>query len=234
MIVENAADAAMDAAVGDEEIFLGPFAEARIISRVVGRAGGAQPRVEIGRVLLIGNRRVQIGAAAEPALRRGQEARVHVDRGHVRVGHVRDQADAGGEEARILFGAVDGGGEFGLKRPPTVETLTPTFSNTLPFIMPRTPPPPRRTVRVLAFPGGGGEARVAARLALDRLELGADPVAQRFEPVARGLLLVVELDHGQPFVCRSASASAMPAATAIFKDRVAAACGMRTRSTARP
>ena len=29
-----------------------------------------------------------------------------------------------------------------LKRPPTVETLTPTFSNTLPFICPRTPPPP--------------------------------------------------------------------------------------------
>ena len=29
-----------------------------------------------------------------------------------------------------------------VKRPPTVETLTPTFSNTSPFISPRTPPPP--------------------------------------------------------------------------------------------
>ena len=29
-----------------------------------------------------------------------------------------------------------------LNRPPTVETLTPTFSNTWPFITPRTPPPP--------------------------------------------------------------------------------------------
>jgi hypothetical protein len=29
----------------------------------------------------------------------------------------------------------------GLNAPPTVETLTPTFSNTLPFITPRTPPP---------------------------------------------------------------------------------------------
>ena len=29
-----------------------------------------------------------------------------------------------------------------LKRPATVETLTPTFSNTSPFISPRTPPPP--------------------------------------------------------------------------------------------
>ncbi len=30
----------------------------------------------------------------------------------------------------------------GLNAPPTVETLTPTFSNTLPVIWPRTPPPP--------------------------------------------------------------------------------------------
>ena len=30
----------------------------------------------------------------------------------------------------------------GLNRPPTVETLTPTFSNSLPVIWPRTPPPP--------------------------------------------------------------------------------------------
>ena len=30
----------------------------------------------------------------------------------------------------------------GLNRPPTVETLTPTFSKTLPVIWPRTPPPP--------------------------------------------------------------------------------------------
>ena len=82
----------------------------------------------------------------------------------------------------------------GLNRPPTVETLTPTFSNTSPFITPRTPPPPGRAVGIVAVPGHIVEARVAARLALDRLELGADPVAQRFEPVARRLLLVVELD----------------------------------------
>ena len=29
-----------------------------------------------------------------------------------------------------------------VKVPPTVDTLTPTFSNTWPFITPRTPPPP--------------------------------------------------------------------------------------------
>src|SRR3546814_3947436 len=41
----------------------------------------------------------------------------------------------------------------------------------------------------LAVPRHIGKARVAARLGLDRLEFGADPVAQRFEPVARRLLL---------------------------------------------
>ena len=112
MVVEDAADAAMDAAMGDEEIILRPFREARVIGLVVGGAGGAQPGVELGRVLLIGDGRVEIGAAAEPAPGGGEEAGVHVDRRHVRIGHVRDQADAGGEEARILLGAVDGGGEF--------------------------------------------------------------------------------------------------------------------------
>ena len=43
----------------------------------------------------------------------------------------------------------------------------------------------------LAVPRGVGEFRVAARLALDRLELGADQVAQLLEPGARGGLLFV-------------------------------------------
>ena len=47
-----------------------------------------------------------------------------------------------------------------------------------------------------ALPRGKLERRVAAGLALDVLERGANPVAERFEPVARGLLLVVELKHG--------------------------------------
>src|SRR3954466_2334914 len=46
MVVEYAADAALDLPVGNEEIFLRPFAEAGIISGVVGSAGGAQPGVE--------------------------------------------------------------------------------------------------------------------------------------------------------------------------------------------
>jgi hypothetical protein len=57
MVVEDAAGAAGDAAMGNEEIFLRPFAEAGIVSRVVRGAGGAQAGVEFGDVLLIGDRR---------------------------------------------------------------------------------------------------------------------------------------------------------------------------------
>ena len=76
-----------------------------------------------------------------------------------------------------------------LKRPPTVETLTPTFSNTLPPIWPRTPASAGRAVVVGAVPGGESESGVAAGLALDRLERRADAVAEairtsRGRPVA--------------------------------------------------
>ena len=41
----------------------------------------------------------------------------------------------------------------GANSPETVETLTPTFSNTLPFITPRTPPPPSLASVVSRFHG---------------------------------------------------------------------------------
>ena len=45
------------------------------------------------------------------------------------------------------------------------------------------------------FPGNELEGGVAARLALNRFECCADPVAERFEPGAGGLLLIVERLH---------------------------------------
>ena len=89
----------------------------------------------------------------------------------------------------------------------------------------------RRAVGIGPVPGHELEARVAARLALDRLERGADPVAQRFEPVARRLLLA--RPARSLAIVPSASAprrGRCPPATAIFKERVPGACGMRTRS----
>ena len=106
-VEENSADAARDIAVGQPEIFLGPFREARIESRIVRGAGRAKAGVERLGVFLVGDRRVEIGAAAEPAPRGGQEAAVHVHRRDMRIGHVRDQADSGREEARVYLGAGD-------------------------------------------------------------------------------------------------------------------------------
>src|SRR3546814_14712439 len=81
MIVEDAADAAMHLAVGDVEILVRPLPEAWIMIGIVRVARGLHRGVEIGGILRIGDRRVEIGAAAEPALRAGEEARVHVGRG---------------------------------------------------------------------------------------------------------------------------------------------------------
>jgi hypothetical protein len=109
-------------------------------------AGRLEARVEIGGIVLIGDRRVEIAAAAKPRLAGGEEAGVHVHGGHMRIGHMRDKADAGGGEfgfsgsAPLIVRA-----NSGLNVPWTVETLTPTFSNTLPFIRPCTPPPPFST-----------------------------------------------------------------------------------------
>src|SRR5205814_3702033 len=67
MVVEDAADTARHAAMGEPEIFVRPFREAGIESRVVGGAGGAQAGVEGLAVVVIGDGGVEVGAAAEPA-----------------------------------------------------------------------------------------------------------------------------------------------------------------------
>ena len=75
----------------------------------------------------------------------------------------------------------------GLNSPHTVETLTPTFSNTRPRITLITPPPPPgRGHAVRHEAAGGGRLRTGQRV-LDRLERGAEPVAQALEPCLRGL-----------------------------------------------
>ncbi len=57
--------------------------------------------------------RRQVGAAAEPGLRRHDEAGVHVDGRDVRVPRMGDERDAGGPEARILVRAGDLAAELG-------------------------------------------------------------------------------------------------------------------------
>src|SRR5689334_8972035 len=112
MVIENAPDAARNAAMGQPKILAGPLGKARIESQVMRGAGRAQPRVERLGVCGVRNCRVEVRAAPEPALRRRQEARIHMDRGNVWVGHMRDQTDARGKEGRILLGTGNRLGEL--------------------------------------------------------------------------------------------------------------------------
>ena len=143
IVVEDAADAARDAAVGKPEIFLGPLREARIEGRVVRRAGGAEAGVEAPRCprrsgiaglrsapppnqrLVVVRKRVFIWTAGTCGLAMCATRLIPVAK------------KLGSSAAPGMLAA-----NSGLNRPPTVETLTPTFSNTLPAICPRTPPPP--------------------------------------------------------------------------------------------
>ena len=79
----------------------------------------------------------------------------------------------------------------GENSPETVETLTPTFSNTRPCIRLITPPPPSEPSVGGTAPGAAGEAagfavreRAGCLFVLDGLERRADAVAQAFEPGA--------------------------------------------------
>src|SRR3546814_8328983 len=103
----------------------------------------------------------------------------------MRVGHVRDEADSGGEEAGILLGAVDGPGEIGIEAPADRRDVDADFFEDLALHQAAHPAAARRAVLVLPLPFGKGEARLASRVPFDRFELGADAVAQRLEPLAR-------------------------------------------------
>ena len=149
----------------------------------------------IGGVLGARQRRVQVRAAAEPLLRRAQEPRVHMDGGHVRIGHVRDQADAGGEEARIVGGAVDRLGEIAFEASAHGRDVDADLLEDAALHHAAHPATARRAVRVGSVPGRVFERRLRSRLSLDGFERGADAVAQRFEPGARRGLLLVQFDH---------------------------------------
>ena len=117
-VVENAADAARFAAMLQKEILVAPGLEFVVgRDRGVGVAGSLHRGVERDRVgIVLGapaiKHRRQIGAAAEPRFCRDDETRVHMHRRHVRIVHVGDQRNAGGEKTRIVGGAGNVLAEF--------------------------------------------------------------------------------------------------------------------------
>ena len=108
----------------------------------------------------------------------------------MRIGRVRDEADAGGEEARVVAGAVDGAREFGRERSADggdvdADLLEHAALHYAAHAAPAIAGAAVARAGLLAVPGDEREGRVAARLALDRLERGTDAIPQRLEPVAR-------------------------------------------------
>ena len=125
-----------------------------------------------------------------------------------------DQRDAGGPEARVDRRPGIWPRNSGANSPCTVETCTPTFSNTRPRIIDMMPPPPGSPLWSLPLPGlalesprrglrGGQEA---GTLVLERLEGRADPVAQVRECQAGRLFGQVDVGGGEAFgPCKGSS-----------------------------
>ena len=135
----------------------------------------------------------QVAAAAEPALGRGDEAGVHVNRRNARADGVADQADPRREEARIdvgaghVLGVVSGKGA--MHRRDVDADL---------FEQPAVHHAHDAPAALGPLPSGAHEAtgfageQVGGGCILQRLEGGMDAVAQMFEPGAGLDLLQVE------------------------------------------
>ncbi len=192
IVVEDAADAARLAAVRDEEVLVGPALEPVVGVGRVAVAGGLQPGVERRGVGLVRVDRVEVGTAAEPGLAGADVARVHVRRGAVRRAQMRHQRDAAGPEPAVALGPGHLLAELGAELAPDrgdvhAHLLEHAAAHERDHAAAAAGPVPGPA---LEAPRGDVAVRGARIIVLDRLERGADPVAQLLEPGARHLGLV--------------------------------------------
>ncbi len=111
---------------------------------------------------------------------------------------MRDQADAGGGEARaVRAGAIDRGGEFLREIAAHGRDVDADLFEHLALHQAARPAAGIGIAFLFAVPAVVLEAGIAARLALDGFEFGADTVAQAFEPGAGGLGLLGPVGHGK-------------------------------------
>src|SRR3569623_925720 len=256
IIVEDAADAAHLVAVLEEEVLIAPrlvFVVGR--ERTVRVARGLHRRVKRDRIRIrlrptaVEHRR-EIGAAAEPGLRRDDEARVHVHGGHVRIMQMCDQRDARGPETWILGRARDLPAE--LRRElaeygravhaallddaaaPHVHDAAATGAAGMVGAA------PRRTHESAGL--AVAEWRTGGQGVLQRLEGSADVVALTLAPGTRfGLAGIEDRGLGQggherfpvvPAYCRRASPATLAAAMATLSERKPSRIGIRRRVSA--
>ena len=142
----------------------------------------------------------------------------------------------------------------GANSPWTVETCTPTFSNTRPRIIDMTPPPPGAPPWSLRSHGvrskrpgsdaSGGRGAVTSSSSVSKAaqirsrrsanQMGAS-VCRRstaFVSVMMSSQVSVGPGWGKAFVCRKASPRIMAAVTATFRDRMPACIGTTTLASA--
>src|SRR5689334_12484245 len=191
----------------------------------------------------IGHHRRQVGATAEPALRRDHVARVEMHGWHVRVLHVGDHGDAGGPEARILLGAGHRLGEIRAERAVDrrdidADLLEDAALHHAHHAAPRFAPVFVESLcRCTDELAGWPLRQLAAMFLLDLFEGCAKLVAQGFEAFAGAAFAVgVDLDcrhAGNDPVWRNASPSTMAPACATLSERKPDFMAIRKRASAR-
>ena len=167
-----------------KEVFVAPFLEPLIAIAFVGRAGARQRGVKLLRRSLVGIDRGQIGTATEPGFAGDDVARVHMRRRDERRAHMGDERDAARPEARILRGARDLVAQLGREFARYGRDVNPDLLENLPAQDRNRPAASSRPLPVLAIetarrPSLGA---CAGEFVLDRLELGADAVAELGKP----------------------------------------------------
>jgi hypothetical protein len=186
--------------------------------------------------------RVEIGTAAEPALGRYQETGVHMNCGDMRVRHMRDQADAGAKKAGgssaapwIVWAKV------GRKCSAHGRDIDADLLEHLALHHPAHPATARAAVQWSVRSQGeiveaSRPIRPRARSPRIRRRCGRAGIQTRFErPVdagSRGNVMAYS-PWQLPRLTQGFMQSAMPAATATFKERNPARIGIRRRRSAR-
>ena len=92
---------------------------------------------------------------------------VHVDGRHVRIPHVGDEADPGGEKARVVLCAVDACREFGREAAADGRDVHPDLLEDPAVHLPADAAASGLSVRIDAIPWRERESCVASRLTLE-------------------------------------------------------------------
>src|SRR3546814_4761867 len=107
----------------------------------------------------------------------------------MRIGHMRHQADAGREKARVVSRSVDGGGEFRRESARDGGDVDSHLFDDAALHQPLHAAPARTSVRIAPLPWREGESAWRfGRLILAPLDLGADPRSEEHTSELQSLM----------------------------------------------